>query len=1114
MNKGVVLKNFQDGSVTTDTLHLKAEETLCSEKRCLGSLVMPDTGDHYKVEISKVKEEAIKFLEEYFQSIKCLNMEQHTERVNTVLEEICNTGSYELTKKELIFGAHLAWRNAPRCIGRMHWKKLLVFDCRHVTTTQQVFECCLEHLWHATNKGNIRLGLLLSNFMSISEITIYKNKKVNEDGFRIWNAQLLRYAGYKQGDGTILGDPSSIEMTEIANSLGWVGKRTMFDILPLIIQAGNNEPEWFDIPRKYILEVNIRHPIHQQLDQMGLRWYAVPVVSNMALSCGGLTFTAVPFNGWYMSTEISVRNFGDESRYNLLKPTAELLGYNLSTNVSLWKDRAALELTIAVLHSYQEAGVTIVDHHSSAESFMNHFKQENKLRGGCPSDWVWIVPPLSGSVCPVFHQEMLNYKLKPAFEYQTDPWKKFINVSSPSFSIKKHRFKNVVSCIKLVNSLMCSVVAKRHKVTILYASQSGKAESFAHNLHELFQKSFNSKVICMDQYKLENLKNEKCILVVASTTGNGEAPDNGEIFGRKLYEMVYPSDSFRSTPKQEDQLIDNIQNTFFNESTRVFFSVFGLGSKAYPNFCAFANSINKQLKTLGGEEMYPFVEGDELSGQEDAFKTWSHGCFKAACKQFLVQTDNQTRISQLPSEFYGLIFPEVYIMKSLHEELKTIHQRTIETCKIISVENLQKESDQVTNLVRINKSDSQELSYSPGDHLAIYACNNMVMVDRLISRVSENKLTSSTIVDIELNKDMLCDGISYNQLQKRLPFPNTLGRIFGWYLDITSSPTMKLLWIFASKCKNEREKAMLMKLSSVKSDYEKWKRSSYPTVVDVLEQFLSVKIDFILLAAELEVLKPRYYSISSSENVYPNEIHITVGLVTYSHNNITRSGVCSSWLHSRNPDNEIYCFVMKTPTFRLPSSRSTPIIMVGSGTGIAPFRSFWQQRQYDRLHQNEVEFGEMFLFYGCRNIFENIFSRELEDAKSQDALTEVFVGYSRLPTNSKTYVQNLIKLNSKLVLENFLKKQGHIYVCGNATMALDVQNTIMNIMMESLKCSEHDCKQLIYELKKNGRYHEDVFGVTLNIVHISQLIKSLSGVYYFILDSLDLLCNNIKKKFL
>ncbi|XP_047144838.1 nitric oxide synthase, inducible-like [Hydra vulgaris] len=188
--------------------------------------------------------------------------------------------------------------------------------------------------------------------------------------------------------------------------------------------------------------------------------------------------------------------------------------------------------------------------------------------------------------------------------------------------------------------------------------------------------------------------------------------------------------------------------------------------------------------------------------------------------------------------------------------------------------------------------------------------------------------------------------------------------------------------------------------------------------------------------------------------------------------------------------------------------------MVGSGTGIAPFRSFWQQRQYDILHHNEVEFGETFLFYGCRNKFENIYSRELEDAKSQGALTGVFVGCSRLPVGSKTYVQNLIKLNSKLVLENLWKKQGHIYICGNATMASDVQNTIINILMESLKCSEHDCKQLIYELKKNGRYHEDVFGVTLNIVHINQLIKSLSGVCHILLDLFDLLCNIIKKKFL
>ena len=94
------------------------------------------------------------------------------------------------------------------------------------------------------------------------------------------------------------------------------------------------------------------------------------------------------------------------------------MGLNISNPTTLWKDKALVEMNIAVLHSFQKSGVTIVDHHSASESFIKHMKIEYKQRGGCPADWVWIVPPISGSLTPVFHQEMLNYSLRPSFEYQ------------------------------------------------------------------------------------------------------------------------------------------------------------------------------------------------------------------------------------------------------------------------------------------------------------------------------------------------------------------------------------------------------------------------------------------------------------------------------------------------------------------------------------------------------------------------------------------------------------------------------------------------------------------------------------------------------------------------
>lgn len=94
------------------------------------------------------------------------------------------------------------------------------------------------------------------------------------------------------------------------------------------------------------------------------------------------------------------------------------MGLDVRSNTTLWKDMAMVEINLSVLDSYQKAGVTIVDHHTASESFMKHLENEQRLRGGCPADWVWIVPPTAGSLTPVFHQEMLNYEMKPSYEYQ------------------------------------------------------------------------------------------------------------------------------------------------------------------------------------------------------------------------------------------------------------------------------------------------------------------------------------------------------------------------------------------------------------------------------------------------------------------------------------------------------------------------------------------------------------------------------------------------------------------------------------------------------------------------------------------------------------------------
>src|SRR5258707_4939523 len=172
----------------------------------------------------------------------------------------------------------------------------------------------------------------------------------------------------------------------------------------------------FELPEDVVLEVPLSHPDYPWFAQLGLKWHALPVISNMRLEIGGLSYTAAPFNGWYMGTEIGARNLGDVKRYNLLPVIAAYMGLDTRSDRTLWKDRAFVDLNVAVLSSFVSHGVTIVDHHTASRQFLLHDAREKQLERNVPAHWVWLVPPLSGSLSPIFHiTTYKNTRQKPNF---------------------------------------------------------------------------------------------------------------------------------------------------------------------------------------------------------------------------------------------------------------------------------------------------------------------------------------------------------------------------------------------------------------------------------------------------------------------------------------------------------------------------------------------------------------------------------------------------------------------------------------------------------------------------------------------------------------------------
>ncbi|MFF2482532.1 nitric oxide synthase oxygenase [Paenibacillus sp. NPDC058071] len=331
--------------------------------------------------------------------------EETVRRLAEVKEAIERDGDYEHTYEELAYGAKLAWRNSNRCIGRLFWQSLHVIDERKLETEDKIADALFQHIRYGTNEGKIR-----------PTITIFRQQR-DHKRIEILNHQLIRYAGYRSDSG-VIGDPSSLRFTERCMELGWQGAGTSFDVLPLVVRIDGREPKLYEMPEGLALEVPLTHPDIRSFQELGLRWYGVPIISDMKLEIGGIVYTAAPFNGWYMGTEIGARNLADTDRYNQLPQVAKLMGLDTTTNTSLWKDRALVELNAAVIHSFKLNGVSIVDHHTAAEQFMRFEKQEKESGREITGRWSWLIPPMSPATTAVWHRGFDDRELKPTFTYK------------------------------------------------------------------------------------------------------------------------------------------------------------------------------------------------------------------------------------------------------------------------------------------------------------------------------------------------------------------------------------------------------------------------------------------------------------------------------------------------------------------------------------------------------------------------------------------------------------------------------------------------------------------------------------------------------------------------
>uniref|UniRef100_A0A8C7TLG5 Nitric oxide synthase n=1 Tax=Oncorhynchus mykiss TaxID=8022 RepID=A0A8C7TLG5_ONCMY len=1028
----------------------------CTSQVCEGSVMTPKALMRCPKDTPlEILPQAIDLINQYYKSFKIPKSEHHLARLEEVAMEIGSTGTYSLTMDELVFGARQAWRNAPRCIGRIQWSNLQVFDARKCKTTQDMFKSLCEHLQFATNGGNLR-----------SAITVFPLRKEDMQDFRVWNSQLVKYAGYQMPDGSIQGDPSSVEFTEICIRLGWKPQYGLFDVLPLVLQVNGEDPDLYEIPPHLILEVPMEHPQYKWFQDLGLKWYALPAVSNMLMEIGGLEFPACPFNGWYMGTEIGVRDFCDYQRYNVLEEVGRRMGLETHKLSSLWKDQALVTINVAVIYSFQKNKVTITDHHSAAESFMMHMETEFRLRGGCPADWAWLVPPMSGSLTPVFHQEMVNYILSPFFYYQPDPWTTHV-WRNGEMCLRKQQisFKAVARAALFSSILMSRVLANRVRCTVLYATETGKSQTLAQRLNSMLNCAFNCRLLCMEDYNFSDMEQESLLVVVTSTFGNGDSPGNGEVC----------FSAFLLAVSQEQVKVSSISSIFLCIALSVLYCVFGLGSRMYPQFCAFAHAVDAKLEELGAERVTPTGEGDELNGQEEAFSAWALTTLK-------VGRQERMRLCEAWDPLRYRVALESCSQDHItgttpgpgDGHLTRDWCSTVKPYKLILYF-----SHRSTILVELERETSAEvMNFAPGDHVGVFPGNLPQLVAGILKFLPHTAPTNQCL-RLEYRSDS-CLGktiFSNNGTVRRIP-ACPLSQALTYFLDVTTPPCQNLLHKLSQLARQEGHCQRLLTLAKDSQEYTTWKMFRVPNFLEVLEEFPSLEPSAAFLLSQLPLLKPRLYSISSSPQLHPNELHLTLTVLNYHTQDgqgPLHHGVCSTWLDTIKKGDLVPCFIYSSGGFHLPAEPSTPVILVGAGSGIAPFRSFWQQRLHDMKHPGSVP---MSLVFGCQSSeTDHLYKEETLEMRRQGVLKSVTTTYSRQPGHPKIYVQDVLREKmADEVLSVLHQKEGHFYVCGGVNMAQGVTLAVQEILSSQLGITLTQAGEYLTQLKIQKRYHEDIFG--------------------------------------
>lgn len=609
------------------------------------------------------------------------------------------------------------------------------------------------------------------------------------------------------------------------------------------------------------------------------------------------------------------------------------------------------------------------------------------------------------------------------------------------------------------NSFIKKLRSSGRRLVVFYGSQTGTAEEFAGRLaKEGLRYQMKGMVADPEECDMEELLSLKDIdkslaVFCLATYGEGDPTDNCMEF----YEWIQNNDV---------------------DFSGLNYAVFGLGNKTYEHYNKVGIYVDKRLEELGANRVFELGLGDDDANIEDDFIAWKDKFWPAVCDHFGIESSGeevlmrQYRLLEQPETPAERLYTgEVARLHSLQTQRPPFDAKNPFLAPIKINRELHKAGGRSCMHIEFDIEGSK-MRYEAGDHLAMYPVNDTDLVLRLGKLCNAELDTIFSLINTDTDSS------------KKHPFPcpTTYRTALTHYLEITALPRTHILKELAEYCSEEKDKEFLRFMCSTNPDgkakYQEWIQDSSRNIVHVLEDLPSCRPPLDHICELLPRLQPRFYSISSSSKLHPTTVHVTAVLVKYeTKTGRINHGVATTFLSQKHPlDGEplprVPIFIRKSQ-FRLPAKTDTPVIMVGPGTGLAPFRGFIQERDFTKKEGKEV--GQTIMYFGCRKRSEDyIYEEELEDYV-QRGVIKLRIAFSR-DQAQKVYVTHLLEEDMDLLWNVIGENKGHFYICGDAkNMATDVRNILLKVLQTKGNMSESEATQYIKKMEAQKRYSADVW---------------------------------------